>query len=101
MFGAEAVPDAIGCDRSAWSSDPLARGSWSYVDVSAWTSSAEGEDTEAGEADKAEKADEADKADEQRSAVYYAGEALSQDNTAHGAYLSGEREARRMIERLF
>jgi hypothetical protein len=99
MFGAEAVPEAIGCDCSAWSSDPLARGSWSYVDVSACTSSAEGEDTEADtEADEAEKADEAD---EQRSAVYYAGEALSRDNTAHGAYLSGEREARRMIERLF
>jgi monoamine oxidase len=98
MFGAEAVPDAIGCDRSAWSSDPLARGSWSYVDVSAWTSSAEAdEDADADEAEDTE----ADEADEQRSAVYYAGEALSQDNTAHGAYLSGEREARRMIERLF
>jgi hypothetical protein len=34
MLGADWVPDAIGCDHSRWTSDELARGAWSYVDVS-------------------------------------------------------------------
>ena len=87
MFGVERVPDAIGCDHSAWSSDAWACGSWSYVDVSARASPAT--------------VVEADTVNDGTSAVYYAGEGLSHCNTAHGAYLSGEREVRKMIERLF
>lgn len=39
MFGAELVPDAIGCAHSTWGSDPFARGSWSYFPYRADSSS--------------------------------------------------------------
>lgn len=39
MFGADNVPDALGCAHSTWGSDPFARGSWSYFPYRADSSS--------------------------------------------------------------
>jgi monoamine oxidase len=39
MFGADRVPDAIGCAHSQWGSDPFSRGSWSYFPYRADSSS--------------------------------------------------------------
>lgn len=39
MFGADKVPDPIGCAHSQWGSDPFSRGSWSYFPYRADNSS--------------------------------------------------------------
>ena len=33
IFPKVVLPKAIGCSHSKWSTDPLIRGSWSYIDI--------------------------------------------------------------------
>lgn len=78
-FGPD-VPEPLELIRSAWSSDPHARGTYSHIAVG---SSPEDMDT---------------LAEPVADRLYFAGEATSanQWGTAHGAYISGLREAARI-----
>jgi monoamine oxidase len=80
MFGNN-VPDPNGFKITRWASDPFSRGSYSYIAVGA-----SGDDYDA----------LAEPVDNQ---LFFAGEATSRDYAAsvHGAYLSGLREAERML----
>lgn len=76
MLGA-GLPEAAAVLRSAWSADPLARGSYSYLGVGATL------------ADR-------DALAAREGALFFAGEACAKEHaaTVYGAWLSGERAAR-------
>ncbi|CAM9217612.1 unnamed protein product [Ectocarpus fasciculatus] len=78
MFG-PSVPTAVGCTHSAWASDPFAQCSWAtFPSNPAGLKIAGGRDS-----------------------VYFAGEATMTEfrGTVHAAYLSGQREAAKIIRR--
>lgn len=80
MFASKTVPEPTAFRVTRWGSDPWTRGSYSYVPVAA-----SGEDYET----LAEPVGER---------LFFAGEATNREfpSTAHGAYLSGLREAARI-----
>ncbi|HEX7448803.1 MAG TPA: FAD-dependent oxidoreductase, partial [Pirellulales bacterium] len=80
MFASRTVPEPTAFRVTRWGSDPWTRGSYSYVPVAA-----SGEDYET----LAEPVGER---------LFFAGEATNREfpSTAHGAYLSGLREAARI-----
>ena len=81
MFGRD-IPPPTGASSTAWRSDPFAKGSYSFLPV--------GTDPSEREALAASL----------MSRLFFAGEAASTQYpaTVHGAYLSGERAARQMID---
>jgi predicted NAD/FAD-dependent oxidoreductase len=81
MFGAD-IPPPKSAASTAWSSDPFAGGSYSFLPVGA---------------DASERVSLASSIN---SRLFFAGEATNGDYpaTVHGAYLSGERAAREVIE---
>ena len=80
MFGAS-IPDPTNTLITRWNSDPFARGAYSYIPVGA-----SGEDYDA-------------LAEPVGGRLFFAGEATSREypGTVHGAYLSGLREAERIL----
>lgn len=82
MYGPN-IPDPIGIQATRWRSDPFARCSYSSPVLGIGTRSRE--DLAAPVADR----------------VFFAGEATSASypSTVHGAYLTGQREAERILER--
>ena len=76
MFG-DVVPEPIGVQTSAWSTDPWARGSYSYLGVGS------------------EPGDYAALAQPVAELIFFAGEATDPEyhSTVHGAVLSGRRAA--------
>lgn len=74
------VPDPVAIQLTAWTNDPFARGSYSYIAVGC------------------QPADLATLAEPVGDRLFFAGEATSNNQwaTAHGAYLSGLREAARI-----
>lgn len=85
IFGDRAVPDAIGCAHSGWSSEQYSMGSYSCTGVGAACSSPP---------------PGAAAADRGTGAVRFAGEATHRlhQGTAHGAYITGIREATQILE---
>lgn len=81
MFPGTIVPEPLACQVTRWASDPHSRGSYSFVPVRGSLSDY----------------DELARPVDDR--LYFAGEATNREfpSTAHGAYLSGVREARRII----
>lgn len=81
MFGRD-IPPPTGASSTAWRSDPFAKGSYSFLSVG--TDPSEREALAAG----------------LKSRLFFAGEATSTQYpaTVHGAYLSGERAARQVID---
>lgn len=92
IFGADNVPDAVGCLRSQWKSEPFTRGSWAHVPY-------RGEKPAINQ-DSASKEIESTKCID--ACVFYAGEAENYDHrgTVHGAYMSGEEKAKMIIEKI-
>ena len=83
MFGSSIVPDACGCMKSSWLTDPFARGSYSYVHKDDHGNDTNIEDRPFDESN-----------------LFYMGEAVSDDNrgTVHGALLEGRKAAQCLLE---
>lgn len=111
IFG-EDVPDAIGCSHSAWGCEPFSLGSYSCIGVSNKDFPNKDADTSAecclGSCSPTSVAATTTDEDpptpivatvELNSLVYFAGEATHRmhQGTAHGAYISGIREATKLL----
>src|SRR4051794_21003183 len=85
IFGDDNVPEPISCLVTRWSRDPFALGSYTYVKVGG---------------DPSDITELSEPIGDGR--VRFAGEATSPHYLAscHGAYLSGIREARRLLDKL-
>jgi polyamine oxidase len=83
------VPEPVGCCCSAWGLEKYTRGSWSYFRADSRPDQA---------------IDDVNMNLDESFDMYfsYAGEAASEEHrgTVHGAYLSGENEARKILQRL-